>query len=1308
MLVALRVVLVSALLTGLMAAAGWSQMNEDNLLKNPGFEDPLPGKLDNSYINWAFADNGQPAYRGEILAQDFHTGLKAASVTAAAGCKLYSAWVQHVSVKSDAELPDQVSVWYRAPQNGAAIILSFIGFEGEKVVPKGGDSLALPKSDDWTQVKATIQVPAGTRDIQFELRVDKPGYYLFDDAALVRTPAAAAGGKPDRILFVVPPGAKVTYLWEEGLKNAGWQRVSYETWDNLNAALLQQCRVVVMVYLPLRADVSEADQATIRLLDDYVQAGGGLMLNQQSGQMFTAMTLCWALARNFGTDIPWEATTSDPARTKRIGAWDPDTYTYTEQVSGPVAAGVKGVLYQSVKSLGALMGVMPLVPKEPWQVVLTTGAHSSTTPVTVGLEDIDKYARPAGLTGDVPIAGIRSYGQGRVAYFGMLPDVVFTRTIATDDDRKVHEAYLVKGIDGCGSDLQKLYLNTFQWLGAGGDQLMTARLERPAVKTIVYATAFKSFKGIIGPRTSYSSGQSTPEQYVTRARAAGYDFVIFLEEYAALRPGGFDALKADCRRLSDGSFLAIPGITYQNTDGNNEFAWGKHLKLPSALLLGPDGKRFLAVGGGEKPATDLTWLYTLLGFENQSGWYLFGQNPYPHFDARAVNAMGVITQEGGKTLESVVDSYAAESRNGQFMWPVALTLMKNANEIALAQKGTYYHNEIGIEGVQKLEDWLNSLAGRTARHLYPGAPYFGQVFLSNGPSIDLKMPRGDTDPEGSLWSPRLQEWSFQLKVTSPVGLREVRVMDGTTMIRRFLPGGAQEFDHVTSLPRERQKGIWVRAFDTQGREAISRDITSDSWLLRDTQCADRENQLLDSRQVRADGTPFFVGYAGDTPMPDKGSWNGRTRPVGCFVFDQKLGAGSMAYDGSPENHPAVLFSPSLWYGQTAPQGLGIVNQLIAGREGGAHVQPYRVSASSDVLIADRLLDGVFPVDAKPVYQVWGTLYPVTPSQYLKTTAREYLYLIKPDGVSIYLWSQEFEFLQDVPVAPQQRAFALSMGYVGASSATDRTIVSGGKIVDVGKVAGKPLESFPFNPGDYVAFTKSPFGSLAVYSLTNGLVLEGDGVNYSLGLNPQVAGVFKQGDHYRALVMMVGMHRLVADPVALAAQVARDYGLCGPPAWKFTPQQGTQGVPAYPVQLTAGPGHCFLGAVSGVANLPGNLGVEIGGLQDNWTAFFQTQGTGSQTRIISVEKGTGYAVVTAAEEGKTLFIGPPLVADHPEVGLTVARSGDWKYWVAEIHNPTDKPITATVRSNPAYQGFTFKETLTLAPGSSAIRTLGPAG
>jgi hypothetical protein len=1112
-------------------------------------------------------------------------------------------------------------------------------------------------------------------------------------------------GQPGRILFV--GATRLTYLWESALKDAGWDRPTLAKWDNLSPGLLKQCRVVVMVALPLRADLTPRDESTIKLLGDYVEAGGGLLLNQQAGQMNTAQTLSFALARRFGTQILLEKTISDPAATRQVGAWGCDLYTYTDKISGPIGEGVKGVLYQSYVNMMSLGGVMPFLPQAPWQVVLTAGPRSRTEIFLMGLEDVDRYARAQGFAGDVPLAGIRECGRGRVGYFGMLTDVVFMRAISSDDDRKVHEAYLVKGTEGFSSDLERLYLNTFRWLSAHADQLPAAELSQAPVAATNYTTAWKSFPGVVGPRTRYSSGESTPEQYVARAKAAGMSFLIFLEDFAALRPGGFEALKADCQRLSDGSFLAIPGVTYENVDGNHEFAFGKHLKLPSAKLLDPTGKRFKAMTD-PGPSLDLVWLYTLCGFENHSGWYLFKNNPYPHFDARDVSCMGVITQQRGRTEETVLDSYAQEARNGQFLWPMALTLMRSADEMALVEQGVYYHNEVGIEGTAKLDPFLNTLGGRAARNLYPGAPCFGQVFLSNGPTIHLAMPRGDTDPQGDLWSPRLQEWPLDLAVTAPAGIEEVRVMDGTTLIRRYLPHGAKEFKIATSLGRERQKAIYVRAVDTQGHQALSRDITGDSWLLRDTQCADRNNQLLYSMQKRADGTPFYIGYGGDTPMPDKGPWNGRTRPVGCFVFDARLGVGAMSYDGSPEQHPQTWFSPSCWYGGQAPQAVGWESQLVAGQEGAAHVQPHRVMHSSDMLIGERILDGVFPVDARPVYNVWHTLYPVRSSAYFRTTAREYLCLVKVDGVSVYLWDQAFEVLKDIP-GKSRRACALSLGHVGGSTATSRLIVSGGRIVDSGPLKAKRLHTVPFNRGDYLGLLQSPFGSLAVYSLSDGLLLEGDGVNYGVGFKPD-GEVLKAGTRLRARMLLVGMHRNVQDPTALAAKIAQDYGINGPIAYQFAVAQGAAGAADYPAPLEAGKDGCFLGRVTGVADMAGNLGVAVSGLCDHWTAFCQSAdspGVGIKSRLIAVEAGTGYAVLRAEDEGHTIFLGHPLLADKREVVLSVTRSRDGKQWTAEIHNPTDAALTVAVRNNPHVTGLTFAETLTLPAGSSVIRALGPA-
>ncbi len=113
---------------------------------------------------------------------------------------------------------------------------------------------------------------------------------------------------------------------------------------------------------------------------------------------------------------------------------------------------------------------------------------------------------------------------------------------------------------------------------------------------------------------------------------------------------------------------------------------------------------------------------------------------------------------------------------------------------------------------------------------------------------------------GNPYNPNLQEWALKLTVSSPAGVREVKLYDGDTVIRRFLPKGMKEFTFTGSIPKERQRALWVLATDEHGKEAIGRDIPCNSWLLRKCQCGDRNNQLLDSRQLRPDGSPFFVGY----------------------------------------------------------------------------------------------------------------------------------------------------------------------------------------------------------------------------------------------------------------------------------------------------------------------------------------------------------------------------------------------------------------------------------------------------------------
>ena len=116
----------------------------------------------------------------------------------------------------------------------------------------------------------------------------------------------------------------------------------------------------------------------------------------------------------------------------------------------------------------------------------------------------------------------------------------------------------------------------------------------------------------------------------------------------------------------------------------------------------------------------------------------------------------------------------------------------------------------------------------------------------------------------------------------------------------------------------------------------------------------------------------------------------------------------------------------------------------------------------------------------------------------------------------------------------------------------------------------PLKTYPFDNGDYVAFLKNPFGSLAVYSLTDGLVVQTDGVNCTLGVKPP-STLVKARTKLQARLLLVGMNNQTEDPAALAAQVAQTYGLSGAPGYTVEARQGKVLGAKYRLDLAGLPG-----------------------------------------------------------------------------------------------------------------------------------------
>ncbi|MBO4344136.1 MAG: hypothetical protein J5833_00175, partial [Victivallales bacterium] len=882
----------------------------------------------------------------------------------------------------------------------------------------------------------------------------------------------------------------------------------------------------------------------------------------------------------------------------------------------------------------------------------------------------------------IPIVGYRDFGKGRVAYLGMYDDLLSIGSKGGAIDKEIMEKVYLKGSDGPESHLARFFRNLAVCLTYNRD-LLTNKTYPRAQKPLDDKYDSRQYKGVIGARTTYSTGRSTPAEYVEAAKRIGLDFIVFLEDFENLSYESFEALRKECIQFTSNGFCAMAGFTYKNVDGNNQYIFGNEPLYPGRKVLSDDGKRFKAIyweSENRSTGCDLFYIYSMLSFQCNSGWYNFSANPYPYYDMRSVCCMGLVTQEDGKTIDFSPDAYAGTNRDEQYIIPQALTLMKSADEMALVANGTYFHNEIGADSFTQMVKCLSSHASRSSKNRYPGIPCTGRTVVTQAPSLTLDMPRGDMNPDGDPYNTILNHWPLALEAKSAEApIESIEILDGITPIRRFAPN-AKEFSYRTSIPNNMQHHVWARMKTADGKLAYTRSISSDSWLMRDHYCMDRNNPLYYSLQKYDDGSQSLTSHAADSTTPWKGPWLGRVRPLGFFVEDEKLGTGALRYDGSPEYHPTMWMVPALYGADgTVPPALphgSWLGALVPGVEGALHNHPTRILFTSDVHVADQVMDGVFPPDAAPVLFTHYTLFPVKKSEYLETTARKTLYRVRPGGMSTYLWQQDYTLLKDLKVG--EKGLSVKVGAVNPNGGDKKEGFIGGKKVTL---SGQD----ELNYGDFICYNGNHYGTLVVFVLCDGLKMDGNIIAM------KSKGDVPAGTKLQASLLFVGMNRLVENYFESALMFGKDFGIFGRPSYKVDVTEGSVAATDFELKLKGQ----FHGTVSGLDALPANLPVIVSGMRDNASVILRSP---EGVRILGQAEGRAYALLTARENAKPLFIGHPVLADNPSVCVTLSMKEDYKTWQIEFHNPADAEIITRAKAANA-SGLKLDTELVLPPGGS---------
>ena len=123
------------------------------------------------------------------------------------------------------------------------------------------------------------------------------------------------------------------------------------------------------------------------------------------------------------------------------------------------------------------------------------------------------------------------------------------------------------------------------WLFEAGTSSLTpeeimARFESPSAVRDSLLSDWKHYPGLIGARSSLTDGRNTVAEMSDAARKAGLSYLVFTDDALALDQEKLDRLKAECLKVSDKDFLAIPGFSFSSSyaggkrTADNPRSWG--------------------------------------------------------------------------------------------------------------------------------------------------------------------------------------------------------------------------------------------------------------------------------------------------------------------------------------------------------------------------------------------------------------------------------------------------------------------------------------------------------------------------------------------------------------------------------------------------------------------------------------------------------------------------------------------------------------------------------------------------------------
>jgi len=1089
---------------------------------------------------------------------------------------------------------------------------------------------------------------------------------------------------------------------------------------NVTPELLRQYNCVILFGVPILNMSHKKNQevdALVRTVRDYAKGGGGVLFCTANNAPLTGFGYGYAeMAKAFGARLLWEPV-HDPQETGYIGVSSKYlSFAYTAELNQkhPVTKGLKGIWYNARYDERQNFGVLPWLVDKSWTTLVTGSSKSYSTQTKDDKEALLKYVDPnprkEGFSSYVPIIVASDFYKGRVVLNSI--NVVFH--LMSGDSPGLRGLVSDKGYDGLSSDVNAIIFNSIKWLcepslasdrlggavtpkGFLDDPMMAKNAPKMRWANAKFGEAPKQYRGIMGVRTFRSKGaKGTVKEYVAAAKESGLDFVVFMEDWNDLSDEGWASLLAECNKATvEGTFYAFPGLVFKDTYDGNWFAFTRNMILPpKAYEKKIDGhkrfmndRRFATISKVHTPSHEWNVRNSMT---LRLGSWQHKEASFPYYSCVGYQSMAVISAQGSTVSEKMIKEYLHLQNRGESLYPVAITVIRRPEDIKRElQNGMY----------------INVMTPGTIKNLDAAPGYASMTFmtqdlryLSSGPRInDFRFAYNLKDyTVNERWRTDYYQQRLRISVSSAKGLKEVLLMDGERICRRWLLQGQKQFLEDLVLANAEGHAYVVIVKDQDGKEAISSELHTRNFLGNETMCADRINQLGYGCVRRTNGQNYI--YLPRT-TPNKGPNLVQFWGDYSLSSDPLIGSTIRGVDGQATGTSRPFLNTVIH-----SKGAGVV---VRSRNFNRNTD--RVINSPDVVQGWGLTDGRLEVgDLPDVIYCWNGPLPVTKADDYQEWIQRTSYGVTPELLVVERIERRLSILKEMDLKEGPVTFCIGMfKNFGAKRIAIR---SQGKIVYSGEIGKGKLGlhektlSGILEPGDYIVFYDATISNDG-FMVYDGRIrfmadLHKGDVSLTVDWDPNKT-VIPAGTEFNYSFLGVFSPNLSENFNYDSFQFMEDFrdqmGLDGDVAYKIQPTIGKLISTKYMAVVEAKDG-AFVAETEEI-NLPTTLPLEVRGLNKNWSTGL-AQLDKKRYRPINNSKGTSYVALDPQIKKQHFFVGHPVVADDKNIVLNCVQLGE-KKWHLEIHNPTTEDKTVTVKANKGFPLLQFETIRKEVKGGSSV-------